>query len=437
MSPTGAPTTPETPARTGLGQAFCRSLVLKGFAALQRGTLTLHEGGQRHTFGGRERADLQAELTIRDGAAWRRIALGGSLGAAEAYLRGEWVSQDLPSLIRLFAANLAVADEMESTLSRLLNLPQALAHRLRRNSRQGSRRNIRDHYDLGNDFFALFLDPSLTYSCAWFDTPDTPLEAASIAKLDRVCRKLALGPNDRVVEIGSGWGSFALHAAGHYGCHVTTTTISDAQYEVASRRIAEAGLTERITLLKQDYRTLTGQFDKLVSIEMIEAVGADFMDDYFATLSRLLRPDGQLLIQAITMPEQRFAAYLRSVDYIQHYVFPGSALTSIGAMARAVGQATDLGFFHVEDMSAHYARTLQCWRDTFLARREAVLALGPYDERFIRLWDYYLAYCEAGFAERCTGVVQLVLTKPGCRRGPIELPLPAVASQETPSLAVV
>lgn len=403
-------------AAPSLGAAFFRKLVLQSLKGLRHGQLQVREGAFHGTFGGSTRPDLCATMTVLNPAAWRRMALGGSLGAAEGYLRGEWQADDLTTLIRLFAANLEVADEMETSLSRVLNLPQALAHRLRPNSRRGSRRNIHDHYDLGNDFFSIFLDPTMTYSCGFFTHPEASMEEASIAKLDRVCQKLELKPGDRVVEIGTGWGSFALHAAQHYGCHVTTTTISEAQHAVAAQRVADAGLGERITLLKQDYRTLNGTYDKLVSIEMIEAVGAAFMDEYFATCSRLLRPDGQALLQAIIMPEQRFAAYLRSVDYIQHYVFPGSALTSIGAMAGSVGRTTDFNFCHVEDLSAHYARTLQLWRARFLARLDDVRALGGYDERFIRLWDYYLAYCEAGFAERCTGVVQVLLTKHACRR---------------------
>jgi cyclopropane-fatty-acyl-phospholipid synthase len=398
-----------------------RHLVLQGLGALRLGQLTVREGGMVASFGGQGREDLRATLTVTSPDAWRRLVLAGSLGAAEAYLRGEWVTDDLPALLRIFAANMDVADQMESKPSWLLNAPARLAHRLRRNSKAGSRRNIQAHYDLGNDFFELFLDPTMTYSCAFFATPEATLEEASRAKLDRVCRKLDLRPGDRVVEIGTGWGSFALHAAGRYGCQVTTTTISAEQHAVAARRIAEAGLTDQVTLLQQDYRTLNGTFDKLVSIEMIEAVGAEYLDDYFATCSRLLAPDGQALIQAIVMPEHRMPAYLRSTDYIQAYVFPGAALPSIGTMAGSVGRATDMAFAHVEDLAPHYGLTLRRWRETFLARLDEVRALGGYDERFIRLWDYYLAYCEAGFEERCTGVVQVLLTKPACRRGDVRV----------------
>ena len=398
-----------------------RTLVRRGLQPLQSGTLTIRDGDEVTRVGGRDRADLRATITVRTPRVYRAIAFGGALGAAESYLRGEWTANDLTAALRIFAANLPVVDELESWVTKAINLPSALGHRLKRNSRRGSRRNIREHYDLGNDLFALFLDRTMTYSCAVFESDDASLEEASIAKLDRVCRKLELSPNDHVVEIGSGWGSFAIHAAGRYGCRVTTTTISQAQYDVAARRIAEAGLSDRVTLLRQDYRTLQGTYDKLVSIEMIEAVGAEYMDDYFRVCGRLLTPAGQMLLQGIIMPEQRFAPYLRSVDFIQRHVFPGSALTSVGAMTGSIGRATDFSVNHIEDLSPHYARTLRAWRERFLSRTDEVRALGGYDERFIRLWEYYLAYCEAGFAERCTGVVQMLLTKPACRRGDVRV----------------
>lgn len=398
---------------------FFRNLMLRGLSSIHTGRLVVEDATGFSTFGRPDRRDLWAHVTVHSPRAYRRIALGGGLGAAESYLRGEWTTDDLPSVLRVFAANLAVADRLESPVTRLLNLGAKLAHWLRRNTRGGSRRNIRDHYDLGNDLFALFLDNTMTYSCGVFETPHATLEQASIAKLDAVCRKLQLSADDHVVEIGSGWGSFAIHAARRYGCRVTTTTISDAQYEVAAQRVAEAGLSGRVTLLRQDYRTLSGSFDKLVSIEMVEAVGAEYLGEYFGVCSKLLSPHGQALIQGIIVPEHRFKTYLRSVDFIQRYVFPGGGLTSVGAIADAIGRTTDLRINHVEDLSQHYALTLRAWRQRFLARADDVRALGGYDERFIRLWDYYLAYCEAGFSERCTGVVQALLTKPACRRGDV------------------
>jgi cyclopropane-fatty-acyl-phospholipid synthase len=403
---------------------FVRTQIHRRLEALRAGTLTVRDGLESRTFGGEARTDLRAVIDVRSPKLYRRLATGGALGAAESYLRGEWTADDLPMALRVFAANLDAADGLESRAARALNLGAVLAHRLRRNTRAGSRRNIHDHYDLGNDFFALFLDDTMTYSCGLFERTDATMEEASVAKLDAVCRKLELSPRDHVLETGTGWGSFAIHAASRYGCRVTTTTISDAQHEVAISRIAAAGLSGRVTLLKQDYRALDGAFDKLVSIEMIEAVGPEYLDVYFQACSRLLRPDGQMLLQGIVMPEHRYAAYRRSADFIQRYVFPGSALVSIGAISGAIGRTSDFSFAHVEDLAPHYAATLRRWRERFMGRLDEVRALG-YDERFIRLWEYYLAYCEAGFAERCTGVVQVLLTKPACRRGDMRLDAPS------------
>lgn len=402
-----------------------RSPVLTSLNRLTTGSLTLHDNGTTHTFGGRSRAEMTARVDVHSPALYRRVALGGALGAAESYLRGEWTTADLPTTLRVFAANLDMINQLDGPITRAINLPSTIAHRLRRNSRSGSRRNIRDHYDLGNELFAIFLDDTMTYSCGVFHKPDATMQEASLAKLDLVCRKLQLTSSHRVLEIGTGWGSFAIHAARTYGCHVTTTTISRAQFDVASARVRDAGLSDRVTVLLSDYRDLTGQFDALVSIEMIEAVGAQFLEQYFATCNRLLAPHGQMLLQGIIMPEHRYGPYLGTTDFIQRYVFPGSALTSIGAMARAIGNATDLNVTHIEDLSPHYARTLQRWRTQFLARVDEVRALGGYDARFIRLWDYYLAYCEAGFSERLTGVVQVLLSRSSCRR---DTPVIGVAS---------
>jgi cyclopropane-fatty-acyl-phospholipid synthase len=405
---------------------FLRAQIHRRLEALRAGRLTIHENGDSRTYGGADRADLRAAIDVRSPKLYRRLATGGALGAAESYLRGEWTADDLPMALRIFAANLDAADGLESRAARALNLGAVLAHRLRRNTRAGSRRNIHDHYDLGNDLFALFLDDTMTYSCGLFEHPDATMHEASVAKLDAVCRKLELSPRDHVLEIGTGWGSFAIHAASRYGCRVTTTTISDAQHEVAASRTAAAGLTGRVTLLKQDYRELRGAYGKLVSIEMIEAVGPQYLDAYFESCSRLLRPDGQMLLQGIIMPEHRYPAYLRSADFIQRYVFPGSALVSMGAVSASLGRATDFSINHVEDLAPHYAATLRRWRERFMDRLDEVRALG-YDERFTRLWEYYFAYCEAGFAERCTGVVQVLLTKPACRRGAANLDAPSRA----------
>jgi cyclopropane-fatty-acyl-phospholipid synthase len=402
-----------------------RAPVINTLKKLSCGSLTIREGANSFEFAGEARPEISARVDVHSPKLYRRVALGGALGAAESYLRGEWTTDDLPATLRVFAANLDMINQLDGPVTRAINLPSTLAHRFRRNSRRGSRRNIRDHYDLGNELFALFLDDTMTYSCGVFRKPDATMQEASLAKLDLVCRKLQLTPSHHVLEIGSGWGSFAIHAARAYGCRVTTTTISQAQFDVASARVREAGLEDRVTVLLSDYRDLTGRFDALVSIEMIEAVGAEFLDQYFATCSRLLAPHGQMLLQGIIMPEHRYRPYLGSADFIQRYVFPGSALTSIGAIARSIGSATDLNVTHIEDLSPHYAWTLQRWRSRFLERLDDVRALGGYDTRFIRLWDYYLAYCEAGFSERLTGVVQVLLSKSSCRR---DTPVIGVAS---------
>ena len=398
-------------ARAGGRANWWAAIARRAFAGLSHGRLTIVDGARQDTFGGSGRADLAATVRIAAPSAYRRLVLGGSLGGAEAYLRGEWIADDLPAVLRILAANLDAADRFESLVARVLNLPSTVAHRLRPNSRRGSRRNICDHYDIGNDLFALFLDETMTYSCAVFEREDASLREASVAKLDLVCRKLALDADHRVLEIGGGWGSFALHAARHYGCHVTTTTVSRAQFELATARIAAAGLTDRVTVLQQDYRDVRGTFDRLVSIEMIEAVGARYLPSYFAACAARLAPGGQMLLQGIVLPEYRYRGYLRTADFVQRHVFPGGALTSLGAIAQAVGAGTDLSVLHVEDLSPHYARTLRLWREAFLERRDEARRLG-YDERFIRLWEFYLAYCEAGFAEHCTGVIQMLLTRP-------------------------
>jgi cyclopropane-fatty-acyl-phospholipid synthase len=303
-----------------------------------------------------------------------------------------------------------------------------LLHERRRNTRNGSRRNIAAHYDLGNEFFSLFLSPDMMYSAAvWADADgeDDTLEAASTRKLDRICRKLDLKPGDRVVEIGTGWGGFAVHAAKHYGCHVTTTTISGEQHALAALRVAEAGVGDRVELLLEDYRDLQGQYDKLVSIEMIEAIGAQYLPTYFGKLGALLKPDGLGLIQAITIEDHRYEQALRSVDFIKRYIFPGSFIPSIAAMLEAKSRACDLALIQLEDFGLGYARTLEAWRQRFLASLPQVRAQG-YDERFIRMWEFYLAYCEGGFRERSIGVAQLLLAKPGHRK---PAPMPALGRE--------
>jgi cyclopropane-fatty-acyl-phospholipid synthase len=303
---------------------------------------------------------------------------------------------------------------LDTGMVRLVRPLQRLAHGLRRNSRSGSRRNITAHYDLGNDFFSVFLDPTMMYSCAYFERHDSTLEEASRAKNDRICRKLGLGPQDHLLEIGTGWGGFAIHAAGNYGCRVTTTTISPSQHALAESRVREAGLADRITLLLEDYRDLDGLYDKIVSIEMIEAVGYKFYDAFFRKCASLLKPAGVMALQAITANDQGYRASLRDTDFIKRYIFPGGQLPSITAICQSITAATDLRLYHLEDITEHYATTLLHWRKNFLAGLDRVREMD-YSERFIRMWDFYLSLCAGSFAERGSGDVQMLLVKPEFR----------------------
>jgi len=379
---------------------------------LRGGRLVLQDADGSHVFGDGDTA-LRVRIRVRRPRFYRRTVLGGSIGAAAAYIDGDWDCDALTGLFRLILRTGHVSDDLERGPARLFGLLARCAHRARRNSRRGSRRNIRDHYDLGNDLFQLFLDRSMTYSAAVFDRPGLTLEQAQTRKLDRICRKLDLQPEHHVLEIGTGWGSFAIHAARHYGCRVTTTTISRAQYELARERVEAAGLADRVTLLNEDYRHLEGRYDRVVSIEMIEAVGHEHLQTFFAVCNARLRGDGRMALQMITARDDWYERYRRSVDFIQRYIFPGGLCPSLGAISAALGRATDLRITQIEDLTEDYAETLRHWRRRFLDRAEEVRALG-YPERFLRLWRYYLEYCEAGFAERHTGTLQVVLDKPGC-----------------------
>lgn len=368
-------------------------------------------------------------MDVHDSEAYRQFALGGSIGAGEAYIDGLWSCEDVPTLIEIISRQYDVMQATDTTWSRLGRPLLAAAHALRRNSRAGSRRNIAEHYDIGNDFFATFLDPTLSYSCAIFERPNMTLEEASIAKIDRVCRKLRLSPADHLLEIGTGWGALAIHAAREYGCRVTTTTISREQNELARRRVVEAGLSDRVRILNRDYRDLTGQYDKLVSIEMIEAVGHQYFDTFFRTCSELLAPHGLMLLQAITVAGHQFDESRRCVDFIKKYVFPGSCIPSVERMSSSVARMTDLRPIHLEDITPHYAETLRRWRLGLLANAERVRALG-YPNRFIRQWEYYMAYCEGGFRARHINNVQWMLAKPQCTTAMPYVSTPATTSTE-------
>jgi cyclopropane-fatty-acyl-phospholipid synthase len=398
---------------------LARSALRRALGQLQLGELRLIDADGEYCFGRKSAGcSLGATLRIMDPRFYLDTAFGGSVGAGEAYIRGFWTCDDLTALMRIMVLNRAALSGLEGGFARLSRPLYKLYHYLHRNSRDGSARNIAAHYDLGNDLYALMLDDTMAYSCAIFADEHTSLLQASRAKFDAACRKLALTPTDHLLEIGTGWGGFAIHAARYYGCRVTTTTISGAQYEYARARIAAAGLQDRVTLLFEDYRELKGRYDKLVSIEMIEAVGADHLEDYFGKCSALLAGDGAMLLQAITIQDQLYAQALRSVDYIQRFIFPGSFIPSITALSAAICRASDLKIFQLEDIGPHYARTLREWRRNFLAHLPEVRLLG-YADSFVRLWEFYLCYCEGGFAERQLGDVQILLTKPDCRRAPV------------------
>jgi cyclopropane-fatty-acyl-phospholipid synthase len=392
-----------------------RRLVHKRLAEIDKGFVILLEDGNRFSFGDADApADLRATVEVHHPRAYIDMGLGGSVGAGKAYIEGTWSCDNLPAFFRIFIVNRNVMIDLEKGWARTTQPLLSLFQLLRRNTREGSRKNIEAHYDLGNDFFKLFLDDTLTYSCGIFDSKHTGLREASIAKYDRLCQKLDLGPEDHVLEIGTGWGGFAMHAVRNYGCRVTTTTISPQQYALAVERIREAGLEDRITLLLKDYRDLEGKYDKLVSIEMIEAVGHKYYDAYFSTCAQLLKPNGMMALQAITITDQVYEGVKDSVDFIKRYIFPGSTIPSVTAICQSLTQSSDLRLFHLEDITSHYVTTLRRWRERFLARLNEVRRLG-YSDTFIRAWDFYFTYCEAGFAERWIGDVQMVLVKPEYR----------------------
>jgi len=391
--------------------------VLRQLSHLKHGQLVVVEGDERRVFG-TPGAKVQGEIQIQDSAIWGLVASNGSIGAGEAFIHGYWTSPDLTAVIRVFVSNLEVLDALEGGLARLGRPFVQALHWLNRNTREGSQKNIAAHYDLGNDLFEQFLDPTMMYSAAQFLSPDDTLEQAQLNKLERICQKLALKPSDHLLEIGTGWGSMAIYAAQHYGCRVTTTTLSKEQFAYTENRIAELGLQDRITLKLEDYRDLTGEYDKLVSIEMIEAVGHRFLPTYFKQCTQLLKSNGLMLIQAITIREQRHEQAKRSVDFIQRYIFPGGALPSVAGMLDIVGRDTDMNLLHMEDFGLHYARTLRLWHDNFRHAHGYLAELG-YDDYFLRLWEFYLCYCEGGFLERTIGTAQLLLAKPQAMPEPL------------------
>lgn len=384
---------------------WARAALTQALQRLATGAIELQDPlGPARTFG--PGGDLSATVTVNDPRVYRNLLWGGDVEFAEAYMRREWDCDNLTSLIRLLLRNGDVLGRLTNRKLSLKLWSHRKSHRQRANHRQNSRRNILAHYDLGNEFFQLWLDETMAYSCGIFPNEQATMHAASLCKFERICQQLDLKPADHLLDLGCGWAGFAMHAARNYGCRVTGTTISQAQFAYATRVVKEAGLSDRIEIIQQDYRDLRGSYDKIASIEMVEAVGHEFLPAYFEQVGRLLRPGGRFVLQAITIPERHHAQYLRSVDFIQRYIFPGGCLPSVASLLEAAGRTSQLAVTTLEDFSWHYAETLRRWRAVFQLRLDEVAAQG-YPDRFVRMWEYYLCYCEAAFMERATGVVQM------------------------------
>ena len=400
-------------ARADLPSSIWRRPVQQRLAQLKNGRLVVLEAGRRSILGGQGNSgDLpEATFEVLDSNCWQAVATGGALGAAEAFMDGQWRSPDLAGLLRMMLRDQEVLEGLGGPFSFLGAISRWIGHALRRNSRSGARRNISAHYDVGNDFFQLFLDPTMLYSCAYFSSEDASLEEASIAKLDRLCAMLGLKPGLRVLEIGSGWGACAIHMARKYGCNVVSITISERQHAEAVRRVEAAGLEDRVEIRMQDYRDVPGQFDRLISIEMIEAVGAQYLDLFFNRCSDLLKPDGLMALQAITITDQAYREAVRRVDFIKRYIFPGGFLPSVEAIMGAVRRRTDFRLVRMEDIGSHYVRTLRIWAEALRQKWQAARELG-YSEEFLRMYEFYFRYCEAGFAERTIGDAQMLFAKP-------------------------
>ena len=393
---------------------MARRIVLRQLERLEAGTVRLTDGPEELRFGAGGAGAPVAHIQVRDPRFYSEIAFGGSIGGGEAYMHGFWSCDDLVALVQILLQNLEVLDGMETGAASFTQPLQRLFHWVNRNSHEGARRNISAHYDLGNEFFALWLDETMMYSSAIFEHEETSLHEAQIARMKHVCDRLQLTAEDHLVEIGTGWGGLALYAAENYGCRVTTTTISKEQFDKAKERVAAAGLQDRITLLFEDFRNLEGQFDKLVSIEMIEAIDHDLFDTYFSKCSDLLKPEGAMLIQAITFADHRYDEYRKSIDFIQRYIFPGSGLPSSAVMTDSVARNTDMRLLGLEDIGLHYATTLNRWRENFFARLPEVRQQG-FSDTFVRMWEFYLCYSDGAFLERSISDVQILFAKPSCR----------------------
>ena len=388
-----------------------KSLLIRRLNLLAVGSVILEDGAGRFSFGD---GLPRVHLIIKNHNFYRRVALGGSVGAGESFMAGDWECDNLVDLVRLFVLNFDSLNRLDGITASINGFLNLMEHIVKRNNRTGSQRNISDHYDLSNDFFETFLDSKMMYSSAIFENSDQTLEEASSSKLERLCRKLDLSSQDHVLEIGSGWGGFAIYASKNFGCRVTTTTISEEQYRTVIENVLANDLSDKVTVLKKDYRDLIGTYDKVISIEMVEAVGHQYLPTYFEILGKLLKPDGLLALQAITIDDRRYKRALRSVDFIKKHIFPGSFIPCISELISVSARKTDTILTSLEDIGLDYAKTLQVWRERLIANRSKVLSLG-FDEQFMRKWIFYLAYCEGGFRERSISDVQLVFAKPKYR----------------------
>lgn len=402
---------------------FFRRILIAKFKAIGPGKLAVVDADGRHVLGRDSRQETSGlEILVHNPRFYRRVLSGGNLAAAEAWMDGDWTCDDLPGLIRLMIQNLDLADRMDASWGQGRRVFERIGHLLRRNTPKISRKNIEAHYDLGNRMFSLFLDPTMNYSSALFKKIETrgareSLHRAQLNKMEKICQTLALQPGDRLLEIGSGWGSLACYAAKHFGCHVTTTTISQEQYQWVKKRIEVEGLQDQVQLLDQDYRKLDGKFDKIVSVEMIEAVGDRYYPAFFRKCKELLNDNGLLLLQAITIVDQRYQQHLRSVDFICKYIFPGGSLPCVSRLVEVAAKSSEFRLIHLNDFAPHYAETLRRWREKFWQNIEAVKDLG-YDDKFVRMWDYYLAYCECGFDERQINVSHLMFAMKNAKFDP-------------------
>ena len=403
----------KTPKKSTFLTSIFKSGLQKKFKNLKTGHISVNDGDETFTFGDSS-SDEKVSVDIHSQEFYVMTGSGGALGIAEAYVAGYWSSDDVVKLFQIIIRNRDILLSLEKGFAKLVKPINKMIHRGRQNTLKGSKENILAHYDLSNDFYKLWLDPSMTYSCAFFNNDSVTLEEASIEKLDRICRKLDLSEDDSVLEIGTGWGSFSIHAAKNYGCKITTTTISDAQFDYARSRIKDEGLESKITLINKDYRDLDGKYDKIVSIEMIEAVGYEYIPDYFSKLSSLLNNNGLVALQGITYNDQNFEVYKDSVDFIKKYIFPGSCLISIAQIIDVIKKDTDLAMVDMEDITKHYAVTLNRWRKNFMDVIPKVKEMG-YSQAFINMWEFYFLYCEAGFSERNIGDVQMIFAKSGSR----------------------